>query len=31
MPLKKGQSVFVPAGLGGFKLAGMMEILRTTL
>ena len=31
MPLKKGDSVFVPAGMGLFKLAGMMKILKTTL
>ena len=31
MPLAKGQSVFVPAGMGLFKLAGMMEVLKTTL
>ena len=31
MALKKGQSVFIPAGMGAFKLAGMMEVLKTTL
>lgn len=31
MPLRKGQSIFIPAGMGAFKLAGMMEVLRTTL
>ena len=31
MPIKKGQSVFIPAGMGLFKLAGMMEVLKTTL
>lgn len=31
MALKKGQSVFIPAGMGTFKLAGMMEVLKTTL
>jgi len=31
MLIKKGQSVFIPAGMGPFKLAGMMEVLKTTL
>lgn len=31
MAIKKGQSLFLPAGMGGFKLAGMMQVLRTTL
>ena len=31
MPLSKGQSIFIPAGMGQFKLAGMMEVLKTTL
>ena len=31
VPMKKGQSVFIPAGMGAFKLAGMMEVLKTTL
>jgi len=31
MPMRKGQSVFLPAGLGAFRLAGMMQVLKTTL
>ncbi len=31
MPMKKGQTVFVPAGMGLFKLAGMMHILRAAI
>ena len=31
MPVKKGQSLFLPAGLGPVKLAGMMQVLKTTL
>ena len=28
-PLKKGQSVFLPAGMGAYELAGRMQVLRT--
>ena len=31
MPVQKGDSIFIPAGLGPFKLAGMMQALKTTL
>ena len=28
-PLKKGQSVFLPAGMGTYELIGRMQVLRT--
>ena len=28
-PVKKGQSVFLPAGLGDYALTGRMKLLRT--
>ena len=28
-PLKKGQSVFLPAGMGTYELTGRMQVLRT--
>lgn len=31
MAIRKGQSIFLPAGFGAFRLAGMMQLLRTTL
>ncbi|MBR5224109.1 MAG: class I mannose-6-phosphate isomerase [Clostridia bacterium] len=31
MPVKKGESIFIPAGMGKYKLAGMMQVLKTTL
>ena len=31
LPLAKGQSVFLPAGMGDYRLAGSMTLLRTTL
>jgi len=31
LAIEKGQSVFVPAGMGKFRLAGRMKLLRTTL
>lgn len=31
MAVKKGESIFIPAGMGKYKLAGMMQVLKTTL
>ena len=31
LALHKGESVFLPAGMGAYRLAGSMELLRTTL
>ena len=31
MTIKKGQSVFLPAGMGAYQLTGAMRLLRTTL
>ena len=31
LALAKGQSVFLPAGMGACRLAGEMRLLRTTL
>ena len=31
LPIAKGQSLFIPAGMGDYRLAGDMTLLRTTL
>ena len=31
LPIAKGQSLFIPAGMGDYRLAGDMTMLRTTL
>ena len=31
VPLCRGQSAFLPAGMGAYRLAGEMKLLRTTL